>query len=109
MTKKDVINKIKELANGNEYSNIFIQRCLDIVDQMDIVPTVRKVVDDLENGVEYGIAFDCNKNNFSVEITVFNDEIWGYVDYNENPFSSFVFESDESAINFWNIVLGKEF
>ncbi len=112
MTKNDVINKIKEFKQtipqlGGNVSDTLIELCVDMVSEMTFVPCVRPIVDDDIYGT--GIAFDYDEEGggLSVEITVTDDGIYGYINYNEDEISSFDFDTETDAVNFWNVVVGK--
>lgn len=111
MTKTDAIATIKELKQkifilGGEVSDKTIESCVYMVDEMAVVPCVRMIVNDELYGS--GITFDYNeKYGLSVEITVTDNGMHGYVNYNDEESSSFKFDSVEEAVNFWNVIVGK--
>lgn len=112
MTKNDVINEIKGFkqtiqGTGNEVSDTLIQMCISIVDKMTCIPCVRPIINDEIYGT--GIAFDYNESDggFSVEIVVTENNISGYITYNNSQSVSFSLDAENDFVNFWNIIIGK--
>ena len=106
MEKDKSVNSIKEIKETINASNELVETCICIANKMIVDPSVRSIIDDEYFGS--GIAFDYNdENGLSVEIFVSEDEMWGYIGYNDNEISNFAFENENDAINFWNIVVGK--
>lgn len=106
MEKDKIVNTIKEIKETINASDKLVETCIYIANKMVVDPSVRSIIEDEYFGS--GIAFDYNdENGLSVEIFVSQDEIWGYIDYNNNDISNFAFENENDAVNFWNIVVGK--
>ncbi len=111
MTKNDVINGIKgfkqKIPNlGGKVSDTLIKICVDMANDMTVVPRVRPIVDDEIYGT--GIAFDYDEEGggLSIELTVTDDGFYGYINYNEDEISSFDFDTETDAVNFWNVIVG---
>ncbi len=112
MTKNDVVNKIKGFKQtipqlGGKVSDTLIKKCVDMANEMTFVPCVRPIVDDEIYGT--GIAFDYDEEGggLSVEITVTDNGVYGYINYNEDEIGCFDFDTETDAVNFWNVIVGK--
>lgn len=99
MAKNDVMNAIKGFS---EFSDDLIDKCIGMVSRMTVVPEVRRIIDDENYGS--GIAFDFYRGGLTLEIFVSREETWGYIAYNDEQISCFVFEGIDDAVNFWNVI-----
>lgn len=108
MDKNEAIKAIENIAaDKNFLPDYIVKKCTGMAENMTTAPFVCPIIDDELYGT--GIAFDYNvdENGFFVEISVTDEGVWGYVCYCDANESSFAFESENDAVNFWNVVVGK--
>lgn len=109
MEKQECLMKLNEIAEykygwdklhvGNAFSPLLIDRCKRMLDKMDFAPDIRPTIED-------AVVFDFDCKNTSVEISISDSKIIGFVsDMMDNP-SEFQFDSETDAVNFWNTIVG---
>lgn len=109
MCKYSYVEKLCEIAElkdgwgndgiGRKIPAIVIERCERMADQMDGAFETRPTLDG-------GVCFDFDNEDISLEIAICGDSIMGFLSDSEDTPSSFMFETESDAINFWNMVVG---
>lgn len=110
MDKNECFDKLDEIAeykdgwsyygNGHAFSGLLIERCRRMAEQMNVTPEVMPTVED-------EICFQYDTDDVGIELVTSNEEITGFVSDNSDNTSLFVFDTEEDAVNFWNVVVGR--
>lgn len=108
MNKNKCLEKLDEISayednwselGGHAFSKNLIDRCRRMVSKMNVPPNIMPTVED-------EICFQFDNENIGVEIAVSRGEISCFVSDSAENFSYFVFDDQESAVNFWNVFVG---
>lgn len=87
-------------CTGKPFSKLLIERCERIAEKLNVKPRVRPTL-------EGEICFDYDTNDINVEIVIDDNGLFGFVTKNDIDNSVFTFDTEESAINFWNIFIAE--
>lgn len=85
---------------GCPISKLLLERAERMADALNVKPDIRATL-------EGDICFDYITDDIIIEISVESDEISGFVTKNDVDFSAITFDTEESAITFWNIFITK--
>lgn len=85
---------------GSPISKLLLERAGRMADTFNTKPDIRATL-------EGDICLDYITDDINIEISVESDGISGFVTRNDIDYSAFTFDTEESAINFWNIFIAK--
>lgn len=84
-------------GSGKSFSKLCIERCERMLQNMNIKPDIRATI-------EEGICFDLYADKIDAEIVVDTNEISGFMTINDIDTTTMIFETENDAVNFWNII-----